>query len=157
MGHLVALRGAPLTEVKFHFNVADRTEYACRLLRKASRQGATVVVTGPVPVLASLDLALWTFDALEFLPHVMLRAGQTVPERLRRTKVWLSEDPAASGHSEVLVNLGLDALEAPRGFESFARVIEVVSSDENDRAAARQRWKHYATRGYVIERHEVQQ
>ena len=141
----------------FHFNVADRTEYACRLLRKASRQGATVVVTGPVPVLAKLDRALWTFDPLEFLPHVMLRAGQPVAERLRRTKVWLSEDPTASGHSEVLVNLGLDALEAPRGFESFARVIEVVSGDENDRVAARQRWKHYAARGYAIERHEVHQ
>lgn len=144
-----------MTEIKFHFNVADRTEYACRLLRKASRQGATVVVTGPVPVLASLDRALWTFDALEFLPHLTLRAGQTVPERLRRTKIWLSEDPSASGHHEVLVNLGLDALEAPWGFESFARVIEVVSTDENDRVAARQRWKHYAARGYVIERHEV--
>ena len=146
-----------MTEVMFHFNVADRTEYACRLLRKASRQGATVVVTGPVPVLAKLDRALWTFDPLEFLPHVMLRAGQPVAERLRRTKVWLSEDPTASGHSEVLVNLGLDALEAPRGFESFARVIEVVSGDENDRVAVRQRWKHYAARGYAIERHEVHQ
>ena len=144
-----------MTEIKFHFNVADRTAYACRLLRKASRQGATVVVTGPVPALASLDRALWTFEALEFLPHLMLRAGQTVPERLRRTKIWLSEDPSASGHHEVLVNLGLDALEAPWGFESFARVIEVVSTDENDRVAARQRWKHYAARGYVIERHEV--
>lgn len=144
-----------MTEIKFHFNVADRTEYACRLLRKASRQGATVVVTGPVPVLALLDRALWTFDALEFLPHALLRAGQMVPERLRRTKIWLSEDPSASGHHEVLVNLGLDTPEVPRGFESFARVIEVVSSDENDRVAARQRWKHYAGRGYVIERHEV--
>jgi len=144
-----------MTEIKFHFNVANCTEYACRLLRKASRQGAPVVVTGPMPVLASLDRALWTFDALEFLPHVMLRAGQTVPDRLRRTKVWLSEDPAASGHSEVLVNLGLDALDTPRGFESFARVIEVVSSEENDRVAARQRWKYYAARGYVIERHEA--
>jgi len=34
-------------------------------------------------------------------------------------------------------------------------VIEIVSSDEHDRQAARQRWKHYATRGYLIEKHEV--
>ena len=144
-----------MTEVKFHFNVPDRTEYACRLLRKATRQGATVVVTGPAPVLANLNRVLWTFDPLEFLPHVMLRSGQPVPERLRRTKVWLSEDPAASGHHDVLVNLGLDAVEAPEGFESFARVIEIVSSAESDRVAARQRWRHYAARGYPIERHEV--
>lgn len=144
-----------MTEVKFHFNVADRTEYACRLLRKATRQGAAVVVTGPIPVLAGLDRALWTFDATEFLPHVMLRTGQAVPERLRRTRVWLSEQATASGHHDVLVNLGVDALEAPEGFESFARVIEIVSTDADERLAARQRWKHYASRGYAIERHEV--
>ena len=144
-----------MTEVKFHFNVPDRTEYACRLLRKATRQGATLVVTGPTPVLVGLDRALWTFDPLEFLPHVLLRAGQAVPERLRGTKVWLTEDPGASGHADVLVNLGADVAETPNGFESFARVIEIVSRAETERVAARQRWKHFAARGYAIERHEV--
>lgn len=144
-----------MTEVKFHFNVPDRTEYACRLLRKATRQGATLVVTGPTPVLVGLDRALWTFDPLEFLPHVMLRAGQAVPERLRGTKVWLTENPGASGHADVLVNVGVDAVEAPEGFECFARVIEIVSSAPAERVAARQRWKHYAARGYAIEGHEV--
>ena len=144
-----------MTEVKFHFNVPDRTEYACRLLRKATRQGTTLVVTGPTPVLVGLDRALWTFDPLEFLPHVMLRAGQAVPERLRGTKVWLTENPGASGHADVLVNVGVDAVEAPEGFECFARVIEIVSSAPAERVAARQRWKHYAARGYAIEGHEV--
>ena len=144
-----------MTEVKFHFNAPDRAEYACRLLRKATRQGATVVVTGPATVLAGLDRLLWTFDATEFLPHVMLRSGQVPPDRLRDTKVWLSEDPGASGHHEVLVNLGLDAAQAPEGFESFARVIEIVSTGEVERLAARQRWRHYAARGYAIESHQV--
>ena len=144
-----------MTEVKFHFNVPDRTDYACRLLRKATRHGAVVVVTGPAPVLSNLDRALWSFDAVEFLPHVMLHIGQPVPDRLRATRVWLSEDPGASGHHDVLVNLGLDSVDAPEGFESFARVIEIVSTDADERVAARQRWKHYATRGYAIERHQV--
>jgi DNA polymerase-3 subunit chi len=34
-------------------------------------------------------------------------------------------------------------------------VIEIVTGDEHDRLAARQRWKHYAARGYAIEKHEV--
>jgi DNA polymerase III subunit chi len=144
-----------MTEIRFHFNVADSTDYACRLLRKATRQGATVVVTGAAATLATLDRALWAFDAVEFLPHVLLRDGHAVPDRLRATKLWLCEDASASGHHDVLVNLGLDAVEAPAGFESFAKVIEVVSTDADERLAARQRWKHYAARGYVIERHEV--
>ena len=141
-----------MTEVSFHFNVPDRTEYACRLLRKAVRKGAQVTVTGTPGELANLDRLLWTFDPLEFVPHVMPRPGQALTPRLRTTPVWLVADLAQAGHHDVLVNL-LDA--APAGFESFARVIEIVTADEGDRSAARQRWKHYATRGYAIEKHEV--
>ena len=141
-----------MTEISFHFNVPECTGYTCRLLRKATRQGAKVAVTGPVPVLAQIDRLLWTFDPLEFVPHALLRSGQSMPERLRPTPVWLLEDVDQPPHHDVLVNLGLDA---PPGFESFARVIEVVSSDESDRAAARLRWKHYAARGYEIKKYEV--
>ena len=141
-----------MTEISFHFNVPDRTEYACRLLRKALRKGAQIVVTGAPPVLANLDRALWTFDPLEFVPHVMARPGQEIAARLRTTPVWLVADLAQGGHHDVLVNLHDDA---PTGFESFARVIEIVTPEERDRLAARQRWKHYATRGYAIEKHEV--
>ena len=141
-----------MTEVSFHFNVPDRTEYACRLLRKATRSGARVVVTGPGQVLTGLDRALWTFDPLEFIPHVMLRANQAASPRLRETPVWLLEDTSAAVHHDVLLNLGQ---QAPAGFESFARLIEIVSTDDEDRVAARSRWKHYASRGYSIVRHEV--
>ncbi len=125
-----------MTEVSFHFNVADRGGYACRLLRKAVRQGARVAVTGASASLARLDRELWSFDALEFLPHVLLRPGQQLAARLRTTPVWLVENAAQAEHHEVLLN-------------------EIVSADADDRAAARERWKHYATRGYEITRHEV--
>jgi DNA polymerase-3 subunit chi len=143
-----------MTEVSFHFNVPDATIYACRLLRKATRQGARVTVTGDAATLAGLDRALWSFEPIEFLPHITLRPGQTVAERLRATPVCLTEDLSGALHHDVLVNLGT---QAPRGFESFARVIEVVSTDEPQRSAARERWKHYAARGYAIQRHEVVQ
>ena len=141
-----------MTEVTFHFNVPDRPGYTCRLLRKATRSGAQVVVTAPAGELAGLDRLLWTFDPIEFLPHVLQRRGTPVPAHLRTTPVWLTEDPADAVHHQVLVNLGR---EVPQGFESFERVIEIVSGDEHDRQAARLRWKHYAARGYSIQKHEV--
>lgn len=139
-----------MTEVSFHFNVADRTDYTCRLVRKATRAGASVVLAGPPAALTHFDRALWTFDDLEFLPHVMPRPGQPVAERLRATKVWLLPDANQAEHHDVLVNLGVDA---PSGFESFAKVIEIVTTDADDRAAARERWRHYASRGYAIAQH----
>ena len=148
-----------MTEVKFHFNVADRTDYACRLLRKATRQGAHIVVTAPAAVLAKFDRDLWTFDALEFLPHVLLRAGSPAPEpmseQLRATRIWLSPDAATSGGRDVLVHLAADAVEPPAGFEQFARVIDIVSLDPQERLAARQRWKHYAANGCTVTGHEA--
>ena len=141
-----------MTEVSFHFNVPHPLGYACRLLRKATRQGAKIVVTAPAATLAALDSALWTFEPLDFVPHLMPSRGAAVPERLHATPIWLLERVADAIHHDVLLNLGPDALE---GFESFARVIEIVPSDDDSRAAGRIRWKHYASRGYDIKRHEV--
>ena len=142
-----------MTRVSFHFNVPHRTAYACRLLRKATRQNARVTVTGPAAALVELDAALWSFDPIEFVPHVVLRDGQVLPERLRETPVCLAATLDGALHHDVLLNLGADA---PAGFESFERLVEIVSTDEADRAAARARWKHYAVRGYPIERDEVE-
>lgn len=141
-----------MTHVRFHFNVADSTEYACRLLRKATRQGAKIAVTGPARTLAGLDRALWSFDPLEFVPHVVLAPGQRLPDRLHATPVCLVEDPANAPTREVLLNLGP---QTPEGFEAFERVVEIVSVDEGDRATARARWRAYAALGATIERHEV--
>lgn len=141
-----------MTNVRFHFNVADRTDYTCRLLRKAVRQGARVAVSGPAATLAGLDRALWTFDATDFVPHVLLASGQTLPQRLGATPVYLVERTADAPAREVLVNLGA---ETPVGFEAFERVVEIVSTAEADRVAARQRWREYAALGLTIERHEA--
>ena len=141
-----------MTEVKFFVNIDDPTTYGCRLVRKAVRGGAKVTVAGPPPALARFDRALWEFDPLEFIPHVMALPGQALAPRLQATPVWLVADLAQAGHHDVLVNL-FD--EAPPGFESYVRVVEIVATDEAALAAGRRRWRHYATRGYAPEKHEV--
>ncbi len=136
-----------MTEVAFHFNAPDKLGYACRLLRKACGTGAKVVVTGEPQVLDELDAALWTFGALEFVPHCRLGDGVQA-----RTPVVLAGEPRSAPHQQVLLNLGRAV---PDGFESFERLIEVVADGDEDRAQARQRWKHYKDRGYAIVRHDV--
>jgi DNA polymerase-3 subunit chi len=141
-----------MTEVSFHFNVPDRMAYACRLLRKAVRRGARVVVAAPETVLSRFDRHLWVFEPLDFVPHVHAQAGRAVAPRLQDTPVWLTAQVQDAPHQEVLLNLGDELVP---GFESFQRVVELVSVDGPDRTAGRSRWKHYADRGYAITRHDV--
>ena len=141
-----------MTAVEFHFNAADRLAYVCRLLRKAARQGAGVAVSAPLETLTRLDSLLWTFDPIEFVPHVRLRGDERVAPRLQATPVWLVESAEQAAHHPVLVNLGAGA---PTGFESFRRLIEVIGVHDDDRADGRMRWKHYASRGYPITGCEV--
>jgi DNA polymerase-3 subunit chi len=110
-----------------------------------------VVVTAQPELLRDLDTTLWTFEALEFVPHCV--AGVASATVLQASPVVLADSTRAAPHHEVLVNLG-DSV--PEGFERFERLIEVVSLDEEDRRLARQRWKHYADRGYAIERKDLE-
>lgn len=138
-----------MTEVAFHFNTPDKTAYACRLLRKAVASGARVVVTAQADELQALDVALWTFAPLEFVPHCRASAA---PSLLASSPVLLANAVPAAPDQQVLVNLGD---EVPEGFERFERLIEIVGVHDEDRVRARGRWKHYADRGYAITRHDV--
>lgn len=138
-----------MTEVAFHFNAPDKLGYACRLLRKAAGTGVRVMVTGTAATLRDLDVALWTFAPLEFLPHCY---GEVTPVALAASPVVLAESVRSAPHQQVLVNLGSGV---PEGFERFERLIEVVTGVEEDRQEARRRWKHYADRGYAITRHDL--
>lgn len=143
-----------MTAIAFHFNMSDKLGYACRLLRKAVRQGVQVGVVGGERQLAELDRALWSFDPVDFVPHASVGDGSaSVPTPVAaRTRLWLARRAHELPHRSVLVNLGA---EVPEGYEAFERLIELVASDENDRRGGRQRWKHYQGAGHQIERHEV--
>lgn len=141
-----------MTEVSFHTQLPDPLGYACRLLRKALHQGAEVVVTAPPETLKRLDQMLWTFDPLEFIAHRLLREGEVVAPRLRRTPIWLTLPGAAAPTHDVLINIDIDPVP---GFESYRRVIELVGNDEAQVLAARRRWRHYRERGYTVAHHAL--
>jgi DNA polymerase III subunit chi len=137
-----------LTEVEFHTGVADRIGFTCRLLRKACRQGARVLVTAPEATLRELDRALWTFEEREFVPHVRMPGAAT--GMAARTPVWLAGDVSPDGAPAVVVNLGA---EAPADVQDVQRLIEVVSDDLDDAARGRERWRAYKAAGFQIRHH----
>ena len=92
------------------------------------------------------------FRSLEFVAHC--RAGSPAEQLLASPVVLAAqiEGGPELPHHQVLLNLGG---EVAAGYERFERTIEVVTLDDEDRQQARQRWKHYADRGYSITRHDL--
>lgn len=138
-----------MTAIEFHVNVPDKLHYSCRLLRKAYRSGANAVVTATPELLLQLDKVLWSYSSTEFLPHCR---SDSAAATTAATPILLAEQLDVYPPGSVLINLGL---QVPGGFERFERFIEVASSSEDDRLAARERWKHYRDRGYALKRHEL--
>ena len=144
--------GAARVVVDFHVNVDHPLIHACRVVRKALGSGRTLLVySRDAQRLTRLDSALWTFSALDFLPHVYADS-----ELADRTPVWLSMTTTDDRGRDVL--LLLDDETAPgfeRWFERFDRVIEIVSNEADDRARARVRFKAYRERGFAPRTHPI--
>ncbi|HEX5806058.1 MAG TPA: DNA polymerase III subunit chi [Macromonas sp.] len=140
-----------MTEVAFHFNVPDKTLYLCRLLRKVVAAGKRALVLLPAPLVPTVDQALWTFSQEDFLAHAL---EQDTPTVKQRSAIVLASQVCDAGHQQVLINC---LAELPPGFERFERVLEIVGSDEAERAQARQRWRAYVQQGYDLIRHDVAQ
>ncbi len=62
---------------------------------------------------------------------------------------YLGTEPA---HDQVLLNL---KTEWPPLFSRFQRLIEIVSTEDEDRRLARERFKFYRDRGYEIRTHDL--
>ena len=146
------------TEVEFHTGIADPIDFVCRLLRKAQRKGARVLVTAPAPLLSELDAALWAFDAQDFVPHLRLAAPPDGDhaDLAARTPIWLTEGEAATatlpGAPRLVVNVGAAAPAEPAALE---RLIEIVGVEAAAAEQGRDRWRGYRAAGLRITHHRA--
>jgi DNA polymerase III subunit chi len=133
-----------MTRIDFHTNIADKLQYACRLARKAYAARAQVVVLAESPEQAAqLNEALWTLSDTDFIPHVM--AGDPLASE---TPVIITDsEDAPLPHHDMLVNL---TQRRPANVDQFARVFEIISTDEQDAAAGRQRYVAYKKQDYPL-------
>ena len=139
-----------MTEIAFHFNAPDKQGYVCRFARKALRHGARLVILGDAAALKKLSPRLWSVSATDFLAHASQTDGAQL---MAASPIVLTERLQDLPHHDVLVNL---TTQVPAEFAQFSRVVEIVSStDEMDRQEARTRWRHYASRGFSIVRHDL--
>jgi DNA polymerase-3 subunit chi len=137
-----------MTQVDFYTNAPDRLQTACRLCAKAVAAAARVhVLVADADAATRLSRLLWTTPATGFVPH----CGAADP-LAAVTPVIVDHRTDAFAHDDVLINL-CDGV--PDGFSRFRRLIEIVSAGEADRAAARDRYRHYRDRGYALNTHDL--
>jgi DNA polymerase III subunit chi len=137
-----------MTQIDFYTHVDDKLKTACQLVGKAfERKLRVAVLTPDSATTQSVDRMLWTQPAISFIPHC--RADSPA---LQETPVVVDHTPADLPHDDVLINL---CAQRPQHFSRFHRLIEIVSKDEQDKAAARERYKFYRERGYDIRTHDL--
>ena len=141
-----------MTEVEFHTGVVDPIGFACRLLRKAARQGVRVRVVALSTTLVALDRALWSFDERDFVPHVRVPGASA--SVAARTPIWLTPGlQAVAGDlaaPAVALNVGHDTMDDLSGLD---RLIEVVGAEPEEASRGRSRWRAYKVFGLDITHH----
>jgi DNA polymerase III subunit chi len=126
-----------------------RHSFACRLAEKAYRLDHSVLILAPNTADAErLDELLWTFRDGSFVPHH--RIATATRDLDSPVTIGCEDDPVPAG--DLLINL---CDEIPACAESFPRVAELVTSDEECRQKSRKRFTAYRDRGHTLETHKV--
>lgn len=146
-----------MARIDFHSHVTDKLLYCCRLSRKilasTNPQGLprTIVIAGSDRDLKELDTLLWTFSKTDFLPHAWLaqEGAQETPILLVNELADLHDQVLA--HQDVLIYLHQEVPDAlDTLLERFPRWIEVVTTEERELKAGRERFKGYRALGHEL-------
>lgn len=142
-----------MTRVDFYILAAagepSRQKFACRLAEKAYRLDNTVHIhTADRQQAEFLDELLWTFRDGSFVPHELIEGSA------RRTDapVTIGFGETAVEPRDLLINM---TNEVPGMADSFPRVAELVTSDEQSRQKSRMRFAQYRERGADLETHNI--
>lgn len=135
-----------MTRVDFYHGTPDKLATALRLVHKAYAQRLPLWVYAPDGGMAKrFDQLLWTQPALSFVPHCEADSPLAADTPVLLARQLDATAPLA--HDQLLINLDQ---EIPPGFARFQRVIEIVSTHDDDKAPARSRAKFYKDRGYEL-------
>jgi DNA polymerase-3 subunit chi len=137
-----------MTQVDFYTHVEDRYATACKLCAKALAARVRVLAYMPDAVASErFSRLLWSVPQTSFVAHC------PGADRLAAvTPIIVDHRADHLAHEDVLLNLRDDL---PSFFSRFNRVIEIVSTTEADRLAARDRFRFYRDRGYHINTHDL--
>jgi len=127
----------------------SRQTFACRLAEKAYRLKNTVHIhAGSRDEAERLDELLWTFRDGSFVPHECIR-NATDPND---SPITIGCDDDSVEARDLLINL---CDQIPSCAETFPRVAELVTSDDDCKQLSRKRFADYRDQGHSLETHNV--
>jgi len=137
-----------MARIDFAFGATERITQACQTSLRQYLAGQTLLVyCTDAARLKAFDQKLWSVDEAAFVPHVSAD-DPAAPD----TPIWLvaSNLPQALARAPAKAwLLNLDD-QCPPGIENVARVLEIVSDEDADKAAARERWRLYQAGGHEV-------
>ena len=128
------------------FDEHSRYTLACKLAEKAWRLENTIHIhTMSQADAERLDELLWTFRDGSFVPHELVSSGNPAP-------VSIGYDGNTIESRDLLINL---CDEIPAFANTFPRIAELVTSEENCRQKSRKRYAIYRDQGHILEMHKI--
>ena len=148
-------------------NRQDKLHYACRITQKAYDQGLKVFVQSDDPDLSEqMNGLLWTFSRESFIPHRIrdtealswldypVQIGSLQIDKSRHGKQHTGDGQFSAGFADVVVNLADMLSDEMFG---FSRIVDLVSGEQNDRLAGRERFQNYRNKGHEPNTHKLGQ
>jgi DNA polymerase III subunit chi len=110
-----------------------------------------IVVVGSSAFLKELDQQLWSFSAIEFLPHAWAKDDVANETPIVFVESFESPELDHLPHGDVLIHVGQNLPVSVEDLAArFPRIVEIVSTDEADRQAGRERYKAYREQGHEL-------
>ena len=133
-----------MTRVIFYSNLADKQITLLNLVQQALEKRHLVTILVESDQAASqVNSALWQGATSSVLPNVLVSHAHAT-----ETPVLIDWQEKTLFQDDILINLTQQQLTT---FSRFRQLIELVSTEEADKVAARQRYKFYRDRGYEIQ------
>lgn len=125
----------------------DARKLACRLAVMAWERGHHITLITDTETLAEdMDKLLWELPVDRFLPHGL----DTEPEG-KAAPVTITTMPHINV-GDVMINLSLQAIPGPARFN---RLLEIVSQQEDQLLASRDKYRYYKDQGITPMTHEI--
>lgn len=132
-----------MTRIDFYFNVSDKPKLLAELVETAIAKYRQVVILAPDDEMAKrVSDYLWQENPSSYLPNSPANHLHAA-----RSPVVIGLQADNFMHDDMLINL---ASIEPSIFSRFTQLVELVSDEEEDKVAARARYKFYRDRGYEI-------